>query len=102
MEKKNVINIKCFNCKKDLNNLAYFKITRRETCYSCEADLHSCKMCEFYDTTSYNDCRESNADRIVEKEKANFCDYFSLNKNCEEQGNAKEELMNKANSIFKE
>jgi hypothetical protein len=35
-------------------------------------------MCQFYDTSSYNECREPTADRIIEKEKANFCDFFKL------------------------
>jgi len=35
-------------------------------------------MCSFYDRTVYNECRESQAERVVEKEKSNFCDYFQL------------------------
>jgi hypothetical protein len=34
-------------------------------------------MCKFYDVRVYNECKESNADRVVDKEKSNFCDYFS-------------------------
>ena len=33
--------------------------------------------CRFYDSSAYNDCSEPAADRVVEKDKANFCDYFS-------------------------
>ncbi len=34
-------------------------------------------MCKFYDIHSYNECHESIAERLVDKEKANFCDFFS-------------------------
>jgi hypothetical protein len=57
-------------------------------------------MCTFYDLKVYNECRESNADRIVDKEKANFCDYFNLSDGTSAAAN-KEALDNLASSIFK-
>jgi len=33
--------------------------------------------CSLYDAAVYNACRESQADRCVEKNKANFCVYFN-------------------------
>jgi hypothetical protein len=47
-------------------------------CGSCRADLHVCKLCEFYATGIANDCREPIAERVVNKERANFCGYFKL------------------------
>jgi len=52
------------------------KISRNDTCPHCGKDLHCCKQCKFYDPHSYNNCREVLADRIVDKERSNFCDYF--------------------------
>lgn len=49
---------------------------RAEECSGCRRDLHVCLNCEFYDRSAYNDCRESQAERVVEKDRANFCDYF--------------------------
>ncbi|MBW1668394.1 MAG: hypothetical protein JRI79_08740 [Deltaproteobacteria bacterium] len=51
-------------------------VGRRDTCPNCNRDLRCCKQCEFYDPSAYNECREVNAERIVDKERANFCDYF--------------------------
>ena len=34
--------------------------------------------CDFYDAGAYNQCREPQAERVLEKEKGNFCDYFRL------------------------
>jgi hypothetical protein len=31
----------------------------------------------FYDPHAYNECREVSAERIIDKERANFCDYFA-------------------------
>ena len=52
------------------------KIGRSDTCPRCGKDLRCCKQCKFYDPHAYNDCREVLAERIVDKERANFCDYF--------------------------
>ena len=34
--------------------------------------------CLFYEVDSYNDCREPQAERVADKEKSNFCDYFTF------------------------
>lgn len=70
--------ITCYKCKKQLDLVAGSNVPKSEECPSCLSDLHCCKMCQFYDPSVYNECRETSADRIVEKEKANFCDHFKL------------------------
>jgi hypothetical protein len=55
-------------------------IGRRETCPSCGADLHACVQCEFYDPSAPNQCREPEADRVLSKEQANFCELFRLSR----------------------
>ena len=65
----------CFSCKKE--NSVSDKVGLREECLHCGADLHVCKNCQFYDVKVYNECRENSADRVQEKERANYCDYFS-------------------------
>lgn len=67
--------IKCYKCASDLELPP--QIGFKEACQKCNADVHCCKNCKFFDLNSYNSCRESQAERIVDKEKANFCDYFS-------------------------
>lgn len=54
------------------------KISFRESCPHCGRDAHICMNCTFYDRSSYNECRESAADRVVEKERNNYCEYFAL------------------------
>ena len=64
----------CIFCEKEV--FVKEKVGRRDTCPHCNHDLHCCRQCEFYDPHAYNDCREVSAERIVDKERSNFCDYY--------------------------
>jgi len=52
------------------------KISRRENCAQCNADLHCCRHCRFFDPGKNNQCAETQAEWVSDKERANFCDYF--------------------------
>jgi len=69
--------VSCHACSADLE----FEdpIGRSRLCPRCSADLRCCLNCRFHDIASYNDCAEPSAERVLEKDKANFCDYFSPN-----------------------
>ena len=64
----------CHSCKQIIE--AGDRIGRTDTCPHCNSDLHCCLNCRFYDPGSHNKCRESQAERVVDKENSNFCDYF--------------------------
>jgi hypothetical protein len=66
--------MKCIFCNKDVPIKG--KISRHDTCPHCNRDLRCCKQCNFYDQSAYNECREVAAERIIDKERSNFCDYF--------------------------
>ena len=53
-------------------------VGRRDTCPHCKKDLRCCKQCKAYDPNAYNQCREVSAHRIVDKERANLCDHYTL------------------------
>ncbi len=63
----------CWNCAKEI---AANNFHRQDTCEHCGRSTHACKNCEHYDTAFNNLCRETSADRVVEKESSNFCDFF--------------------------
>jgi hypothetical protein len=69
--------MKCVFCDKELDIKG--KIGRNDICPNCQRDLRSCKQCGFYDQNAYNECREVAAERIIDKERANFCDFFMPN-----------------------
>ena len=54
------------------------RVSRQDVCQACGRDLRCCKQCKFYDPSAYNECREVAAERIVDKERSNFCDFFAL------------------------
>ena len=69
----------CWKCKKEI---PVEKPVRGDECPLCHADLHVCKACEFYESGAHNDCRESSAEYVNDKERGNFCDYFRVKKDC--------------------
>ena len=89
----------CFQCQ-SLNSYVA-PLGRREECSNCHSDAHVCKNCEHYDPKLYNECRETQADVIQIKDRANFCDFFQVRS---EQGTAKQQakdLLAAAESLFK-
>lgn len=68
----------CFECGNKINLGSAQVPGRRDECDKCRADLHVCKNCRHYDPKSYNECREPQADRVQEKDRSNFCDFFEV------------------------
>lgn len=68
-------NYVCWKCGAPIGHLP-FPLGRMSRCDQCKADLHVCKLCKFYDTTRANQCQETVADPVVDKQRANFCGYF--------------------------
>ena len=65
----------CWKCKKEIS---LEKVNRTDECPLCHADLHVCRACDFYESGAHNDCRETSADMVSDKERSNFCDYFRV------------------------
>lgn len=72
------ITLCCWKCGEQLQNLM-LPFSRMEECSACSADLHSCLGCNNYANHLSNSCNEDRADFVSEKEKSNFCDFFSPN-----------------------
>ena len=66
----------CYHCATAFP--AEFVIARATECPNCGRDVRVCKNCKHYAPGSHWDCHESIPDQVVDKERANFCDYFSL------------------------
>ena len=64
----------CHRCRKELD--LQDRPGRAETCPHCRADLRCCLNCAFFDPAAYNACREPQAERVLEKDRGHFCDYF--------------------------
>jgi hypothetical protein len=65
----------CWKCGASLAELS-LPLRRLDECKRCNAELHVCKLCEFYSIAVAKHCREPIAEEVKDKERANFCDYF--------------------------
>lgn len=67
--------LNCWKCGTSLKDVL-LPLSRMAKCKACNTDLHVCKMCQFYDTTVNNSCREPVAEKVTDKNAKNFCGYF--------------------------
>jgi hypothetical protein len=65
----------CWKCGASLADYT-LPLRRLEECRKCGAELHVCKLCEWYSVSVAKHCREPIAEEVKDKERANFCDYF--------------------------
>ncbi len=65
----------CWKCGTSLHAIT-LPFRRMEVCPQCDAELHVCKMCTYYDPRVAEACLEEQAEEVRDKERANFCDYF--------------------------
>ena len=65
----------CWSCDSDLGALR--KVRREELCGSCQAWIHCCKNCRFWDSSARS-CDEPAAEWVHDRERSNFCDFFAL------------------------
>ncbi|MCL2441447.1 MAG: hypothetical protein FWD14_06880 [Treponema sp.] len=66
----------CWYCGSPVNDPD--PIGRSLRCQDCGKDLRSCKNCRFFLPGARGDCHETSAEPQPDKERANFCDWFSL------------------------
>ena len=66
----------CWNCGENLDDTPR-PISRHATCPQCFNELHCCRLCRHYDPHKTATCFEDRADPPLQKENANFCDFFA-------------------------
>jgi hypothetical protein len=91
----------CHVCGKGVEGSG--RIGREDVCSHCRADLHCCLNCRFFDEYAQNKCRESSAEWVSDREKNNFCDYFSFRDSAEAGRREKErqDARAKLEALFK-
>ena len=78
-------------------------VGRQETCDRCGADLRVCLNCSFHSPGAYNECREPQAERVVDKKRSNFCDFFAFADDAAhgEEAAKKEDARSRLDALFK-
>lgn len=71
----------CWKCGTEITDISGArKVLKTDSCPNCQFDLHACRNCRFYDLGAHNECQETQAEWVRDKEKANYCDYFEPKK----------------------
>ncbi|HWU42753.1 MAG TPA: hypothetical protein VN132_04915 [Bdellovibrio sp.] len=91
--------LSCFSCSKEISLAGV--VGRRDECPHCHADVHVCKNCEHYDVKAYHECREPQAEWVKEKDRANFCDYFTPRRGGSSEKDKAAALRAAAEALFK-
>ena len=63
----------------------HFGVSFDSQCPKCKADLHSCKNCVHFDTSSRFECTRPIAERVSPKDVRNRCQYFEIRKAVERE-----------------
>ncbi len=66
--------VRCAECGQDLSTA--FDILLASKCPKCAADLHTCRNCRHFDTSSRFECSQPIKERIGKKAAANICPLF--------------------------
>lgn len=90
---------RCFRCDAIVEEREFF--SRRDECGKCGADLHVCRNCSFYRAGRSNECEESQAERVVDKDRANYCDFFRFKEGQDEKTSRKEDPKKLWDELFK-
>ena len=95
----NVVMAHCYFCGREVQE----KIFRSSLCEECGKPLKICRNCRFYAPGEQHDCREHIAEAVFDKERENFCDYFSPAEGTwegDQQRRKAEEAKQKFRSLF--
>lgn len=65
----------CWKCGGELRGVP-LPLSRTAECPACKAELHVCRLCQFYDAGTIRQCAEIRAEEIIKKDQANYCDWF--------------------------
>jgi len=93
--------MECNACQTEILIAAGESLGFRDVCDRCRSDLHVCLNCAHHDASVYNECRESNAERILDRDRANRCDYFRPGKGDAAGDSGKDQAMEDLENLFK-
>ena len=95
--------LSCWKCGEAIELAVGSRVGTRDTCSHCDADLHCCRNCRFYDPGKHNQCAETQAEWVRDKEAANYCDYFSPHpgQGAGKRSSTPEDPKKKFDSLFK-
>ncbi len=79
------------------------QVLNNDTCSRCDADLHCCRNCRFFDPSVSNQCGEPQAEWVRTKDRRNYCDYFEASTQIRlvrKSGTSSDDARKKWDSLF--
>ena len=67
--------MQCYQCGHEI--IIKDEISRNDVCDNCGMYVRCCMNCKLYDRFAYHQCLEPEAEWVNNKEKSNYCEYFS-------------------------
>jgi hypothetical protein len=93
--------MRCHACRSEVPLASGETIGFRDSCTRCAADLHVCLNCAHHDPSAYNGCRESSAERVLDRDRGNRCDYFRPGTGGGEATPERQQALASLDSLFK-
>jgi hypothetical protein len=90
----------CGNCGQAVDVVGN-QVGRRDTCPHCEAELHACRHCRHFDLTVAKGCKEPFAEVPMDKDSANFCEFFQIGEGGISGAPQRRALLDAAESLFR-
>ena len=90
----------CWNCGRGLTAADY---GRETSCLGCGKPTRVCRNCRHYAPGRPNECLEPMVERVLDKERANFCELFdpSDRPSAGDAGTGEHALRRAAEDLFK-
>ncbi|MEN8182109.1 MAG: hypothetical protein ABFS46_06195 [Myxococcota bacterium] len=96
-----VADMRCFACAAVRELASGERVGFREACEACGADLHACRNCAHHEPSAYNECRESSAEWVSDRETGNRCDYFVPGSGVGRAGDERDRAKDALDGLFK-
>ncbi len=93
--------MRCAACGASRTLASGERVGFRDACERCGADLHACCNCAHHDPSAYNECREPQAERVSDRERANRCEHFAPGAAAGSGGPARDEARAALDALFK-
>lgn len=90
----------CGSCGRRLDVVGN-QVGRRDRCPGCDAELHACRHCRHFDERAAKQCREPFAEVPMDKDGANFCEFFQIGEGGRAGGPSQADLLSAAEALFK-
>lgn len=88
----------CWQCGVELGKYDY---GRETNCSKCGKPTRVCRNCRWYDPSKANQCQEPIAEEVMDKTRANYCEYFEASARFAGGDSSADALRRAAEDLFK-